>query len=265
MAEFLSLPLHDIIILLGASLVAGALNSIAGGGTFFVFPSLLLTGVPPVAANATSSVAVWPGVLASVAGYRSRFGRYRRVLLPMLVIGLIGGWAGAELLLLTPDKHFEVMIPWLLLAATLLFAFGPSLARRLRHEASEEEITRQLQGRGVFSFLSQWAVAVYSGFFGAGTGILYLAVLQWFGLRDIHEMNALKTSLGGAVHGAAVFTFVFSGIIVWPQAVIMILGAGIGGYFGARMALRVPQHYLRYFVIAVATCITLWFFIRPPT
>lgn len=253
-------PLLDSLLLFCAAIIASALNAVAGGGTFFVFPALMATGVSPLMANATSTVAVWPGVIASSWGYRKEISAHRKYLPYLSLAGLIGGWTGAKLLLVTPEVRFEQMVPWLLLTATVLFSFGKPLTRYTNRFFEEHHAGESL--RQHLSVFFMFIISIYGGFFGAGIGILMLAMLQCLGMHDIHQMNGLKTLLGITIHGITVFTFLFTDIIAWPQAIIMACGALIGGYGMARIALKIPQHIVRGFVICVATATTAYFFFK---
>lgn len=249
--------LHTIIFLFFAGALGGALNAVAGGGSFIAFPALLFTGVAPIAANATNTVALWVGVTASTGAYRKHLDLSRRVMIPLAVTSLIGGIAGAYLLLHTPPQTFLRVLPWLMLGATLLFLFGGRLARSqngLAHDISTSAL--------VFASAFELVVAVYGGYFGGGVGILNLAMLAIVGMTDIHAMNALKVVLGGIINGVAVVTFIVAGAVVWKQGVIMIAGALLGGYLGAHYALKLPQAWIRAFVIAVGTGMTVYFFWR---
>jgi hypothetical protein len=249
--------LHTLIFLFFAGALGGALNAVAGGGSFIAFPALLFTGVAPIAANATNTVALWVGVTASTGAYRKHLDLSRRVMIPLAVTSLIGGIAGAYLLLHTPPQTFLRVLPWLMLGATLLFLFGGRLARSqngLAHDISTSAL--------VFASVFELVVAVYGGYFGGGVGILNLAMLAIVGMTDIHAMNALKVVLGGIINGVAVITFIVAGAVVWKQGVVMIAGALLGGYLGAHYALKLPQAWIRVFVIAVGTGMTAYFFWR---
>ena len=239
-------------------MLGGALNAVAGGGSFIAFPALVITGVPEVPANATNTVALWTGVTASGGAYRSRLDVPKRIMVPLLLAGFVGGLLGALLLLHTPEHTFRKVLPWLMLGATLLFVFSRQLAggrqSAVRHEAS----TAAVVGACTFELLA----AIYGGYFGGGLGIVNLAMLATLGMADIHAMNALKTVLGSAVNGVAVVVFIVKRAVYWPQAVVMIVGAIIGGYFGAHYAMRLRQRWVRGFVILVGTGMTVYFFVR---
>jgi uncharacterized membrane protein YfcA len=248
----------QLAVLFLAALAAGAINSVAGGGSFISFPALVLAGMPPISANATNTVALWPGVVASIGAYRRELAVQRRGIVLFSAISLVGGLIGALLLLRTREAVFEQLIPYLLLLATLVFALSPrltSLARRLGGKGSAGP------GRRAAILAVYFAVAVYGGFFGAGLGILTLAVLSLLGLDNIHEMNALKTLQAALVNGVAVVTFVVAGIVQWPVAMLMAAGAILGGYGGASLARRVKPAYVRALVIAISVTLTLYFFI----
>jgi len=250
------LDLQTAIFLFFAGILGGALNAVAGGGSFVAFPALMFSGVPPIQANATNAVALWVGVTASSGAYRKHLDISRRVMIPLAVTSVIGGIVGAFLLLRTPAHTFLQVLPWLMLAATLLFVFGGRLARGsksgLAHDASRTAIA--------VAALFELVVAVYGGYFGGGVGIANLAMLAALGMTDIHAMNALKVVLGGIINGIAVFTFTVAGAVAWKPGFIMIAGAIVGGYFGAHYAQRLPQSWIRAFVIAVGTGMTIYFF-----
>ncbi|WP_448192825.1 sulfite exporter TauE/SafE family protein [Azospirillum sp. sgz301742] len=243
----------SILLLVAAAFAAGVLNAVAGGGSFLTFPALVFAGVPPVAANATSTVAVCPGALAGAYGYRNELGRLTEVSLPSFIgISVIGGLLGALLLLWTPDATFSAIIPWLLLFATALFAAGPKLAAWIRSKA-------RLGPVGVL--VVQFFIAVYGGYFGGGIGILMLATFGVFGLTDIHAMNGLKSLLSGCLNAIAVVAFVSGGAVYWHEASIMLVACVAGGYLGARVARHIPPPVLRKFVILVGSAMTVYFFL----
>jgi uncharacterized membrane protein YfcA len=249
---------HTAIFLFIASAVAGALNSVAGGGSFISFPALLFTGVPPISANATNTVALWIASVASLGSYRKRLLVSRRVIIPLAASSFIGGVAGAYLLLHTPAQTFLRLLPWLMLGATLLFVFGRHLTRVIRVSIEVEPSTVALIGATFFVLL----VAVYGGYFGGGIGILTLAMLAALGMTDIHAMNALKIVLTGIINGVAAIAFVVAGAVVWREAGLMIVGGTIGGFLGAHYAQKLPAIWVRALVIAVGIAMTVYFFWR---
>jgi hypothetical protein len=252
------MTLADALLLFPAALVAGALNAVAGGGSFISFPSLLFTGVPAIPANATNTVALWPGSVASVKAYWRAIRVDRRLLALLSAASLAGGGAGALLLLRTPERTFLSLLPWLLLFATLLFAFGGRVTRRIRRSLPH----RDAPGWPSFAAIAliQLVIATYGGYFGGGIGIMMLAALALTGLSDIHEMNGLKTLLASLINGVAVGTFALSGVVAWPQAALMVAGAIAGGYGGAWYAQRVDPRWVRRLVILTGAAMTAYFF-----
>lgn len=247
---------QSIIFLFLAGTLGGALNSVAGGGSFIAFPALLWTGVPPIPANATNTIALWTGAAASGGAYRKRLDVPRRVMIPLLTASLAGGLAGAILLLKTPAHTFMRVLPWMTLGATLLFAFGKRLAGGRRSLLEHEATGAALAGATLF----QLGVAVYGGYFGGGMGIVMLAMLAALGMSDIHAMNALKSVMGFVINGVAVVTFVLAGAVYWKHGMIMIVGAIAGGYLGAHYAMKMPQIWIRTFVVLVGAGMTVYFF-----
>lgn len=241
-----------------SALLGGALNSVAGGGSFFVFPTLLFLGVAPITANATTTVALWPGSVASVRAYRTPIDSPR--VLVLVGTSLLGGWLGAVLLLHTPRAAFERMIPYLLLLATLLFAFSDRItgwlqARRRGARRSTWQVLAAVSA-------AQLIIATYGGFFGGGIGILMIVTLSLMGIGNIHAVNALKTLLATCINGVAVAVFVIARAVDWSPASIMIVGAIIGGYASAYYARRIDPMLIRRFVILVGTGMTVYFLVR---
>ncbi len=253
----------QICVLFVAAILGGTLNSVAGGGSFITFPVLLFTGVPPINANATSTVALWPGSVASTGAYREELAKQERTRL--LVLGgtsLVGGVLGALLLLRTSQTTFVRLVPYLLLMATLLFAFSGPITNRLRRRNVETKKERFSWSGLVGIALLQLVIAIYGGYFGGGIGILMLATLGLMGMENIHEMNALKTLLTSFINGVAVITFIIAGAVVWLQAILMVAGAIIGGYGGAYFARQIDPRLVRGFVILVGITMTIYFFLR---
>ncbi len=241
-----------------ASIIGAALNSVAGGGTFFTFPALLFSGMSPIAANATSTMALWPGTVASAYAYREEAKRHIDKMPRLITISLLGGAAGAITLLITPEKTFQALIPWLLLTATILFTVSPYVTAYVRKRTQDRASFKHMGLIG--TTLLQFGIAFYGGYFGAGIGILMLALLGLMGMQDIHEMNGLKTILGSAINAMAVLLFVVMGVIVWKIAAVMIIGGMIGGYYGARIAKRIPRVWIRGIVIITGCILTIVFF-----
>jgi uncharacterized protein len=243
------------LLLCLSAFVAGAINSVAGGGTLLTFPALMGV-VTPVQANATSTLALMPGSLAGAWGYRRELKNVRRMVLWLLPPSLIGGYLGALLVTEFPERVFERLVPWLILAAAVLFLIQKPLARWLKAHPHAEPHGAAVAGVVAFQFL----VAVYGGYFGAGIGILMLASLGFMGLGDIHHMNAVKTLLAAVMNAVAVVQFVIRGMVVWRYALAMAAAGIAGGYLGARLARRTPPEYVRAFVIVVGFALAAYYF-----
>jgi uncharacterized membrane protein YfcA len=244
----------DYILLLVAGLVAGAMNAAAGGGSFVTLPAMIFAGVPSVEANASSTVALFPGAMASVLAYRDDFKPFEFLSLRvMLAVSMVGGLFGALLLLLTPAKRFDVIVPWLLLAGTLVFAFGARAGVWLR---------RVIRIGPLPVLCCQFLLGIYCGYFGGAVGIMTLAVWSLLGMTDIRAMNASKTLVVGATNAVAVACFVVASKVWWPQTSVMLVAAILGGYGGARFARRVPPQRLRLGISAFNFVITAVFFWR---
>lgn len=253
--------LSEAAFLFFAALVAGALNSVAGGGSFISFPALLFTRIAPISANATNTAAMWPGTIASTVAYWKELEapQVRKLLPPLLVTGVIGGVIGAIILLRTPQHIFMRMVPWLLLGATLLFVASGRITKWVRERSGHASSRRMFFAAG---FLLELLIAVYIGYFGAGAGILVLAMLALLGVENIHAMNGVKTLLVSTVNGVALILFISAKVIVWPQAVVMLIGAALGGYGGAYYAQKINPQRIRTLVIVVGFGMAAYFFIQ---
>jgi uncharacterized membrane protein YfcA len=243
-----------------AAFLAGGLNGIAGGGSFILFPVLMFVGIPPIQANATNSIAVLPGTLASAGAYRSEFAKGRKFLIQVCVLGAIGGLAGAILLLKTPPEIFLRILPYLLLTATLAFAFSKKLTVWM--EQQQEKFAKLKVLRTAFVTILQLVVAVYGGFFGGGMGILFLASFALMGMTNINRMNAYKVLLTSCINAIAVIPFVIAGAILWQEGAIAAIGAIIGGYISAYYAQKIAPILVRRFVIVAGSTMTLYFFVK---
>jgi hypothetical protein len=249
----------DVVVMLGASAGGGIMNALAGGGTLLTFPSLVFLGMPAIQANATSTVALLPGAASSMAGYRREVAMHRDWLKTLLVPSLAGGALGSVLLLMTPEKVFARLAPYLVLFATLLFLFQivSSRLRRGGDVAKKPGIEKW-----ALAWALQFGVAVYGGYFGAGIGILMLVILGFLGLEDIHAMNGLKNFFGICINSVAAGYFILRGAVVWPAALVMILGATLGGYAGAHFARRIGKEKARIAVVVVGFGITILLFLQ---
>ena len=243
--------MFEIALLLSAAFVAGALNAVAGGGSFLTLPALVFVGVPPVVANATGTVALLPGYAAGAWGFREDTAPPPGLSMRLLVaLSLIGGAAGAALLLVTSNEMFAIIVPWLLLVATILFAFGPQLRELL---AGGKPSTAKATA-GVL------AVAVYGGYFNGGLGILLLALFGLLGQTNLNAMNGLKNWVSALLTAIAVAIYAAGGVVLWPQALLMMVAATAGGYGGARVARRIPATWLRWGIVATGLVMAGLFF-----
>lgn len=250
-----------LLLVVVAAALGGAINAIAGGGTLVTFPALVGLGVPAIVANATSTVALWPGALGSMYGYRHELAGVRAWAVRFAVPSLIGGLVGALLLLRTPGERFDQIVPWLVLGATLLFLVQRPLMASMRTRSASEGANDPVnRSPGTWLLLFQFGVAVYGGYFGAGIGILMLAGLGFMGFTNIHRMNGLKNWGGLCINVTAALTFAIGGFVHWPVAAAMATGAILGGYAGSRLAQRVSQESVRRTVIVIGFAAALWLF-----
>jgi len=246
--------LFSYLLLMAAAFVAGVMNSIAGGGSFLTFPALVFTGVPPISANASSTVALFPGLFASAWAYRKDLTTFPGVSFKALVgVALVGGVAGALLLLSTPERLFDAIIPWLLLASTLVFIFAPDRS---------PSVQQAFRIRRAPFLAIHFLLGIYTGYFGGAVGLITLALWRLFGLTDIKAVNPNKILLGALTNTVAVFCFIAAGKIWWTPALIMLVGAVAGGYTGARFSRRLSTKTVRGTVIAISIAVTIVFFLR---
>jgi uncharacterized membrane protein YfcA len=250
--------MHILMIAL-VSFLAGMINAIAGGGTFFMFPTLTrFGGLSDLAANVTCTIGIWPGAASSVVAARNEFKRLPRgMTIAFFIISLIGGVIGAGLLLMTTERAFALLVPWLLLFATVIFGFSKPIARWAGRHHGHRSI-----GWTIFVAGVQLLVSIYGGYFGAGIGILMLAGLAFAGLDDIHQMNAMKVLLQTAINGVATVIFAFSPLVEWKYALPMALASAVGGFLGIAIARRMPQNTLRAVILAVGTIVTILYFVK---
>ncbi len=248
-----------------AAFIAGVLNAVAGGGSFLLFPAILGMNVLPIQANATNTVALWPGQLTSVAAYREDVRRNLKVAIPMAFAGLLGGTAGAIVLLHTPQTTFLHLVPWLLLVAAVIFALSGPASRWLEHL---KFVRSQTAGGGVHRppmapvFLGMMLVCFYIGYFGAGAGFLIITLLSLFGYQNLNEINALKVVATTMANGIAFVIFVFSGQVVWRYCLLAMVTCAIGGYASASLSRKIPQPLLRAVVVIIGLGMAAWFFWR---
>lgn len=248
----------DITLLLVAAFFAGTLNAVAGGGSFLTLPALIAVGVPSVTANATGTVALLPGYVASIFGSREDMEPAPGLSMPLVVVvSLVGGVIGAALLLFTSDAAFNRLIPWLLLLATAMFAFGPQLRRWADgHRAAGARPSRLKAVAGLL------LVAGYGGYFNGGMGILMLALFGLLGQTRLNAMNAIKNLVSTLLTAIAVAIYAAGGIVQWREALIMMVAATLGGYLGARGARKLPPAVLRWSIVVIGLVMTVLFFIK---
>ena len=253
-----------LLTVMAAAFTAGAINAIAGGGTLVSFPALLGIGFTGQQANVTSTLALWPGSLGGFWGHRHDLDGTRAFALRLVPPSLLGGMLGAWLMLVTPQSVFNLLIPWLILAATLLLAANEPLQRLLKRAGGHERTSAWWLGAMSFQFL----VGVYGGYFGAGIGILMLAALSLLGLTDIHQMNGLKNFLALAINGVAIAAFLLAELLrhpgnaQWSVAGLMAVAAALGGLTGSRLAHRVGRSAVRIVVVAIGFGLSAWYFFK---
>ena len=252
-------PSVSFLVVFVAAFVASAINSVAGGGTLISFPALIWVGLPSTIANATSTVAIWPGSLGGVWGYRRELRGVPPVTYSLIVPSVIGGITGAVLLEMTPTAVFDRLIPLLILFATILFMLQEPVQRMIKTTGKAHEGSKSwLVGALLFQFL----VSLYGGYFGAGIGILMLAAFGIMGFTDIHQMNGLKNFLALCINGLAALYFIWNGMVSWPHAILMAAGAVVGGIWGAGTARRIGPKGVRRIVIAVGFTMALSLLMR---
>lgn len=245
----------QIAMLMAIGLVGGVWNAIAGGATLFTFPALMAVGLPPVVANATNYLALLPSNAAALPAYREELRGLGRTLLPLLIVSGAGAIVGSLLLLVSGPDIFVVLIPFLILIATLLFASGDALRRRLLSIAGEASGNRMI-------YAALFVCSIYGGYFGAGLGIILLAIAQIMGFSDFHVANSIKNLLATSFTILSIVVFGIGGLIAWPEAMTMMVGSTVGGYFGGRYAKKVNQKILRGLVIAFGLLLSVVYFAR---
>lgn len=263
MAASLEIPIYmnwHWLWLTVAAYLAGLLNAVAGGGSFLLFPAMLGMKMLPVQANATNTVALWPGQLTAVAAYREDIRKNRRLAWPMGLAGFLGGTAGAIVLLNTPQMTFLRLVPWLLLVAASIFAASGPASRWIESRRGRDG--QPAAPRRTLVFLSTIVVCFYIGYFGAGAGFLIITLLSLFGYQDLNEINALKVVATTLANGIAFLIFVVEGQVVWRYCLLAMVTCAVGGYMSARLARLVPQSILRGLVIVIGFSMAAWFFWR---
>ncbi len=244
----------DFAFLFFAGVIAGVVNSLAGGGSLITFPALMAVGVPPLVANATNTYASCAGYISGIYGFRHHLRQHHQLLFTITLFSLAGGVTGAWLLLNTDESVFEFAIPWLMLFATLAFAFGGSI---------NQFINRFFQNRSQRTLPPILIIiSIYGGFFNAGLGIVALSYLALAGYQNIHVMNALKLVISTAVSIIAVFIFTASGHIDWHSGSVVLIGSVVGGYVSARVAHKIPQASLKAGILLLSVSVTTYYFVK---
>jgi uncharacterized protein len=251
-------------ILFVAAMLAGGMNALAGGGTFFSFPALMALGVPAIFANATNAVCVAPGHALAAVVYKRELSRSPRRVIMCTIAASLGAVIGAWLLTVTDEKTFKMLVPWLLLVATLMFALGPLVQRWTKQLAKEHQATTSTDpnvvGNNPKSWLGYALASIYGGYFGAGQGIVLMTIVTLSGVEDVQEANAIKNAVATIVSLIAVIILAFKGLILWNYGILMIIGAILGGFLGGKFAKGLSKQTLRYFVLAVAVFFTAVYF-----
>ncbi len=242
-----------VVLLAAAGFLSGAVNAIAGGGTFLTFGMMTLAGIPPISANATSSIVQFPGYVTSTLAYRAEIMHRWQSIAVLGLVSLLGGLAGSLILLSLDNPSFRALVPWLLAAATLIFAAGPLLKPKVSSEKSS--------ANSATSIVGQFLNAIYGGFFGAGMGIMMLAVLGLTTGGSYHQLNAMKNMFAMLIAGVAIVVFISGDVVAWPEALVMIPAGALGGYSGVWLAPRVPLAMLRWCVVAVGSALAVYYFV----
>ena len=246
----------EIASLLTAACAAGAVNAVAGGGTLITFPTLILFGVPPLIANATSTLALVLGMVGSLYGYRSHLADVKPWFTTFIPVSIAGGWIGSILLTRSSEQIFTELVPYLILFATVLFMLQGVVSRRLARSVHDSDASETGRPHLLAALLFQFLVSVYGGYFGAGIGILMLATLGFMGFKNIHQMNTLKSVLGSLINLVAAVWFTASGLIDWPRMALMTAGAFTGYYIASTYSQRLPQKSVRHLISVIGLIIT---------
>ncbi|MEM7067566.1 MAG: sulfite exporter TauE/SafE family protein [Pseudomonadota bacterium] len=251
------MSIEVILMLLGAGFVAGGINALAGGSSLLTFPTLMAAGLPPTVANASNFVSVLPGNATALPAYAQEIGNNRTAAIRLTLVSLAGGAIGSVLLIYSTDNFFLDLVPWLILIATLLFAFGNKI----------NEFVKQYTGgraavEGIPGYIMVLLFSIYGGYFGAGLGVIMLAVLKMIGYTDYHEANALKNLTNTMIGILGVIIFSFSGLISWPHALTMMAGSAIGGYTSAYYARKISQKLLTNAIIVLGFVLSAYYFLK---
>jgi uncharacterized membrane protein YfcA len=250
----------EIASLLAAACAAGAVNAVAGGGTLITFPTLILFGVPPMIANATSTLALVVGMGGSLYGYRNHIADVKPWFTTFIPVSIAGGWIGSLLLTRSTERVFTELVPYLVLFATVLFMLQGVVSRQLGRQLHASYSLTSRRPHLLMALFFQFLVSIYGGYFGAGIGILMLATLGFMGFKNIHQMNTLKSVLGSLINLVAAAWFTASGLIDWPRMALMTAGAFVGYYIASTFCQRLPQKDIRHLIAIIGLMITLVMF-----
>ncbi len=252
------------IFLAAAAFLGGVVNSVAGGGGFLVFPSLLKAGLLPIEANATGTLALWPGQFTSIAGYREDLKKHHRLVIPVALVALVGGLGGALTLLKGSQGGFLRLVPYLFLLGSTSFALSGPMRRMVRRRIEDQAVHPEHRRRVALIplLVSLLAITYYIGYFGAGAGMLTLSALALCGVEKIAEMNALKVVITTVANGVAVITFIVGGAIEWRYCWLMMIACAVGGYTGARKSRKISDRVLRPCIIALGFGLAIYFFLH---
>lgn len=240
------------ILILISGIFAGAINAIAGGGTFITFPTLMYAGLPSIQANATNGLAIFPGHAGSLLPNKNYIKEAFRKLKPQLICCFFGGVTGSLLLIFSSEKLFKLLVPILIFSATLLFAYSGKI-QKLHVKINSEKTKKNLQ------LLLLFLITIYGGYFGAGQGIMLLAILSITENLELNILNLLKNLYATVANTIAAVLFAFSGLVVWKPAFILLIGAIIGGFIGGRLNNIIPPALLRKFIVSVGAFLTIYY------
>jgi uncharacterized membrane protein YfcA len=246
-----------LLLLILTGFIAGVCNAVAGGGTFFTLPIFLAAGLPPVLANASNALAVWPGHILATVTYRHILWQHRKTLLRVCLIGLIGAVIGSWLLSQVGNARFRALIPMLILVATLLFAFGKQIHDHFAHRPMPRSMS--LEHLSLLAAFIQLILAVYGGFFSAGLGVMLMAMLMLFGVHDMQLNNAFKNAIASVISTVAVLIFILNGMVVWSHALPAFAACIVGGIVGAKLAQRLPAQWLKSTVVTTGLMLTVYY------
>lgn len=252
------MELLNFIILFIAAILGSSLNAIAGGGGFISYPSLIFCNIPPINANGISNVALWPGNITSAFAYKKDINLSVKFILFFIISISLGGFFGAYLFLNTTSKTFSNFVPFFLLLTWLLFVFSNKLRSYFSNNSTDFSFVKP----NYYHIVGMFFIGIYGGYFGAGLGMIILTAFSLIGLKNLNEMNGIKVVLVSFNNGIAAFTFIFSGIVIWQYTIVMLVGALIGGFYGAKLTRQIKQEKLRYFVILIGAIITVIFFYK---